>query len=106
MKIKLLQNNRKKKLQRKNLRIRRRNPPNPHSSKPGESPGNQPHSLGSVKKLSTKNPTPHVAKDTTPVGGVNEKGQKRFIDPSTGKDAYIDMKKPRVMGPRGIPVKG
>jgi hypothetical protein len=59
-----------------------------------------------IGKLPNKNPSPHIAKETTPVGGVNAKGQKRFIDPTTGKDAYIDMKKPRVMGPRGVPVSG
>lgn len=75
----------------------------PHRNKPGaEAEG----AIGSIKKLPNKHPTPHIPKQTTPVGGVNSKGQKRFIDPTTGKDAYIDMKKPRVMGPRGIPVTG
>jgi hypothetical protein len=56
--------------------------------------------------LPTKHSTPHIPKETTPIGGVNSKGQKRFVDPTTGKDAYIDMKKPRIKGPRGIPVTG
>jgi hypothetical protein len=62
-------------------------------------------SIGSVKKLPTKHSTPHIAKEPTPEGGVNPKGQKRYKDPTTGKDAYIDMKRPMIMGPRGIPVK-
>jgi len=62
--------------------------------------------VGSIKKLPTKNSTPHIAKETTPVGGINAKGQKRYKDPTTGKDAYINMKNGMVMGPRGIPVKG
>lgn len=85
------------------LRTRRRSPLKPHSPKPGF--GEPGKTIGSVKKLSAKSPTPHVAKQPTPVGGVNVQGQQRYIDPTTGKDAYIDMKKPRVMGPRGIPVK-
>jgi hypothetical protein len=79
-------------------------PVNPHSPKPGSN--KEPGTIGSVKKLPTKNPSPHIAKEPVPIGGVNAKGQKRYIDPTTGKDAFIDMKQPRVMGPRGIPVKG
>ena len=62
--------------------------------------------IGSVKKLSSKHATPHIPKETTPVGGINAKGQKRYIDPTTGKDAYVDMKVGRVKGPRGLPIKG
>lgn len=84
-------------------RLPRRGRLEPHSSKPeAQAEG----AVGSVKKLPTKHSTPHIPKETTPVGGVNAKGQKRYIDPSTGKDAYIDMKTPRVKGPRGLPVKG
>ena len=47
-----------------------------------------------------------MPKKPLPEGGVNSKGQKRFTDPTTGKDRYIDMKEGRVKGPRGLPVKG
>ena len=62
--------------------------------------------VGSVKKLPNKNPTPHLAKEPLPEGGVNAKGQKKHTDPTTGKVAMIDMKEGRVKGPRGLPVKG
>lgn len=58
-----------------------------------------------VGKLPTSATTKHVPKTPVPEGGVNSKGQKRYKDPTTGKDAFIDMKQGRVMGPRGIPVK-
>jgi len=35
---------------------------------------------------------------------VNEKGQKKIVD-KTGVTRFIDMKKPRVLGNNGIPVK-
>ena len=84
-------------------RLLRRGRRNPHSPEPGaEAEG----AIGSIKKLPNKHPSPHIPKQTTPVGGINAKGQKRFIDPTTGKDAYVSMLTPRVKGPRGIPVTG
>lgn len=87
----------------KKLRLLRRGRHKPHSNKPEAAASG---TIGSAKKLPTKHATPHIPKQTTPVGAVNSKGQKRFVDPTTGKDAYIDMKVGRVKGPRGLPVKG
>jgi hypothetical protein len=70
------------------------NPP-PHSGKP----------IGqTIGKLPTSKTTKHVAKEPIPVGGVNAKGQKMVVD-SKGTPSFIDMKKPRVMGGMGVPVK-
>jgi len=86
-----------------NLRFPRRDRSEPHSSNPeAQAEG----AIGSVKKLPSKSPSPHIAKTPDPIGSVNAKGQKKFLDPTTGKIAMIDMKSPRVKGPRGLPVKG
>ena len=61
--------------------------------------------VGSVKKLPTKNTTPHIAKEPIPEGGVNAKGQKKITDP-TGSVRFINMLEGRVKGPGGVPVKG
>jgi hypothetical protein len=58
-----------------------------------------------VKKLPTKNSTPHIAKEPIPEGGLNANGQKKITDPN-GKVRFINMREPRVKGPGGIPVKG
>jgi len=84
------------------MRLLRRGRRKPHSPEPGTP---VPGTTGSVKKLS-QNATPHIPKETTPVGGTNAQGQKRYIDPTSGKDHYADMKVGKVMGPRGIPVNG
>jgi hypothetical protein len=68
----------------------------PHSSKP----------IGqSIGKLPTSKTTKHIARTPIPVGGVNPKGQKKVMDPKTGKIRFIDMKQGRVMGASGVPVK-
>jgi len=36
---------------------------------------------------------------------VNAKGQKKVIDPQTGKVRFINMREGRVASPTGIPVK-
>lgn len=66
----------------------------------GNSPIGQP-----IGKLPTKSTTQHVARTTIPVGGVNPKGQKKVMDPKTGKVRFIDMKQGRVMGASGVPIK-
>jgi hypothetical protein len=85
------------------MRFPRRSRNKPHSSKPGADASG---AVGSVKKLPTKKPTPHLANDPLPLGAVNRRGQKKYMDPTTGKIAMIDMRTPRVLGPRGLPVKG
>jgi hypothetical protein len=36
---------------------------------------------------------------------VNDKGQKKVIDPVTKKTRWIDMKEAKVKSPTGVPVK-
>ena len=36
---------------------------------------------------------------------INDKGQKKVIDPVTGKVRWIDMKDGKVQSPTGVPVK-
>lgn len=62
--------------------------------------------IGSPKKLPSGHPTPHIAKEPLPEGGINAKGQKKITNPETGKISTIDMKVGRVKGPQGTPVKG
>jgi hypothetical protein len=38
-------------------------------------------------------------------GAVNAKGQKKVIDPKTGKTRWIDIKEGKVLSPTGVPVK-
>lgn len=57
-----------------------------------------------IKKLPTKNTTPHIAKQPIPEGGINIKGQKKVTD-SQGKVRFINMREGRVLSPQGIPVK-
>lgn len=38
-------------------------------------------------------------------GGVNGKGQKKVIDPVTGKVRWITMREGKVQSPTGVPVK-
>lgn len=56
-------------------------------------------------KLPTSATTEHVARTPLLPGAVNTQGQKKVIDPDTGKTRWIDMKEGRVQGPTGIPVK-
>ena len=38
-------------------------------------------------------------------GAVNDKGQKKYIDPITGKTRWITMREGKVQSPTGIAVK-
>jgi hypothetical protein len=58
-----------------------------------------------VGKLPTSATTEHVAKVPQEPGSVNDKGQMRYVDPSSGKESYIDMKEGRVLNEAGKPVK-
>lgn len=58
-----------------------------------------------IGKLPTSATTEHVARTPLLPGAVNTQGQKKVIDPDTGKTRWIDMKEGRVQGPTGIPVK-
>lgn len=40
-----------------------------------------------------------------PPGAINAKGQKKVIDPKTGRVRFIDMKNGMVQSPTGVPVK-
>ena len=87
----------------KSKRLLRRGRHKPHSSRP---PGSPDGAIGqTVKKLPTKNASPHVANEPLPFGGTTSKGQRKVLD-SQGKTRFIDMKQGRVKGPGGVPVKG
>ena len=38
-------------------------------------------------------------------GAVNDKGQKKIIDPITGKTRWITMREGKVKSPTGVPIK-
>ena len=38
-------------------------------------------------------------------GATNDKGQKKVVDPITGKTRWITMREPKVSSPTGVPVK-
>lgn len=59
----------------------------------------------SAAKLPTKATTSHVARTPQLPNAVNDKGQKKIIDPVTGKVRWIDMKDGKVQSPTGVPVK-
>ncbi len=40
-----------------------------------------------------------------PPGAINAKGQKKVIDPITGKTRWIDMKEGKVASATGVPIK-
>lgn len=58
-----------------------------------------------VGKLPTSATTEHVARTPQSEGSVNDKGQKKVIDPATGDVRWINMREGRVQSPNGIPVK-
>lgn len=58
-----------------------------------------------VGKLPTSATTEHVARTPLAPGAVNAQGQKKYVDPVTGKESFIDMKEGRVLSPTGKPVK-
>lgn len=60
----------------------------------------------SLGKLPTSATTKHVAHPVLAPGEVNALGQKKYVDPKTGKESFIDMKVPRVLNEQGKPVKG
>lgn len=58
-----------------------------------------------VGKLPTSATTEHVARTPLAPGAVNAQGQKKYVDPVTGKESFINMKEGRVLSPTGKPVK-
>lgn len=58
-----------------------------------------------VGKLPTSATTEHVARTPLAPGAVNAQGQKKYVDPTTGKESFIDMKEGRVLSTTGKPVK-
>lgn len=58
-----------------------------------------------VGKLPTGQTTPHVARTPLAPGAVNAQGQKKYVDPKTGKESFINMKEGRVLNHEGKPVK-
>lgn len=58
-----------------------------------------------VGKLPTSATTPHVARVPLADGAINAKGQKKYVDPKTGKESFINMKEGRVLNQQGKPVK-
>lgn len=58
-----------------------------------------------IGKLPTSATTEHVARTPLAPGAVNAKGQKKYVDPATGEESFIDMKEGRVLSPTGKPVK-
>jgi hypothetical protein len=58
-----------------------------------------------VGKLPTSATTQHVAREPLPPGAINAQGQKKYVDPKTGKESFINMKEGRVLSPEGKPVK-
>lgn len=74
-----------------------------HADNGGAAPGG-PIGQG-VGKLPTSATTQHVAREPLPPGAVNAQGQKKYVDPKTGKESFINMKEGRVLSPDGKPVK-
>ena len=58
-----------------------------------------------VGKLPTKATTEHVARTPQLPNAMNDKGQKKVVDPVSGKIRWIDMKEGKVQSPTGVPVK-
>lgn len=58
-----------------------------------------------IGKLPTSQTTKHIARTPQFPGATNAKGQKKVIDPVTGKVRWIDMKEGKVQSPTGVPVK-
>lgn len=79
------------------------NPFPTHADNGGAAPGG---SIGQgVGKLPTSATTQHVAREPLAPGAVNAQGQKKYVDPKTGKESFINMKEGRVLSPEGKPVK-
>lgn len=58
-----------------------------------------------IGKLPTSATTEHVARVPLAPGAVNAQGQKKYVDPKTGKESFINMKEGRVLNNEGKPVK-
>lgn len=58
-----------------------------------------------IGKLPTKATTEHVPRTPLLPNAVNAKGQKKIIDPTTGRVRWIDMKEGKVQSHTGVPVK-
>lgn len=79
------------------------NPFPAHPDNGGAAPGG---TIGQpVGKLPTGQTTPHVARTPLAPGAVNAQGQKKYVDPETGKESFINMKEGRVLNESGKPVK-
>lgn len=76
------------------------NPFPAHPDNGGAAPIGQP-----IGKLPTGQTTPHVARTPLAPGAVNAQGQKKYVDPKTGKESFINMKEGRVLNNEGKPVK-
>lgn len=76
------------------------NPFPAHADNGGDSTVGQP-----IGKLPTSATTPHVARTPLAPGAVNAQGQKKYVDPKTGKESFINMKEGRVLSNEGKPVK-
>ena len=59
----------------------------------------------SAAKLPTKATTEHIARTPQLPNAVNDKGQKKIVDPISGKIRWIDMKEGKVKSQTGVPVK-
>jgi hypothetical protein len=58
----------------------------------------------SIGRLPTSATTPHVAREPMAPGAINAKGQMKYVDPTTGKESFINMREGRVLSPTGKPV--
>lgn len=77
-----------------------------HPDNGGAAPMAESQPIGQpVGKLPTGQTTPHVARTPLAPGAVNDKGQKKYVDPKTGKESFINMKEGRVLSNEGKPVK-
>lgn len=69
-------------------------------------PGHAQSAVGQpIGKLPTSATTPHVARTPLAPGAVNAQGQKKYVDPQTGEESFINMREGRVLSNTGKPVK-
>lgn len=79
---------------------------NPFPAHPDNGGASEDGTIGQpVGKLPTGQTTPHVARTPLAPGAVNAQGQKKYVDPKTEKESFIDMKEGRVLSNTGKPVK-
>lgn len=80
--------------------------PSANNPPAGAAPAAEGGSIGQpLGKLPTSATTEHVARTPLLPGATNTQGQKKVIDPVTGKTRWIDMKEGRVQSPTGVPIK-